>query len=90
MTPEKKREIAKKVVTWVASTSAGAAASAALKTNLPVADRPERKVAYVIGAFVIGSMVQDRAKDWADTEVDEIYEIIDKIRGKSDEDTPEE
>jgi nitrous oxide reductase accessory protein NosL len=90
MTPEKKREIAKTVVKWIVSTSAGATASAALKTNLPATNRPAQKAAFVIGAFVIGSMTQTKAKEWADSEVDEIYELIDKARGKSEEDTPEE
>lgn len=90
MTPEKRRKFVKGAVKWIASTSAGATVSAVLTENLPATDKPTKKAAFVVGAFVIGSMVSDRAKDWADDEVDEFYELIDKIQGKSDEDTPEE
>ena len=89
MTPEKRRQFAKSVIKWTVSTCAGATASAVLKANLPVTDKTTQKVAFVVGTFVLGSMTKDKASAWADGEVDELYELIDKINGKS-EDAPEE
>lgn len=90
MTSEKRRKLLKGAVKWIASTSAGATASAVLTEQLPATDKITKKVLFVIGAGVIGSMVSDSAKDWADGEVDDFFELIDKTKEPSDEDTSEE
>lgn len=40
-----------------------------------------QKAQLYVGAFVVGAMVADKAEDWTNTQIDEIADVVRKIKG---------
>lgn len=73
----------RKTATFVASTVAGMAAgtltSLVLKQNVdPV--KVSEKVATVVGSFVIGAMVQDKAEKYIDGMCNQIFDFFEGVK----------
>lgn len=73
----------RKTVTFVASAVAGMAAgtltSMVLKQNTE-AVKVSEKVARVVGSFVIGSLVQEKAEKYIGTVCDQVFDAIENIK----------
>lgn len=78
-TEEQVRRVTKTIARNVVGISVSYAVSAALAGNLnPTKTR--HKVQAYIGAMAVGAMVADRARNWIDNEVDEIFDIYARFK----------
>jgi hypothetical protein len=77
--PEQIRPVTKLVIRNLVGISVSYAVSAVISGNLnPTKTR--HKVQAYIGAVTVGAMVADRARDWIDKEVDEIFDLVESFR----------
>lgn len=74
-----KIKIAKGIVKFVAARSVGATIIKVLKNNVPTANRIE-EIQLIVGSYVIGGMVTDRAVDWTGYKFDEALEALETFR----------
>lgn len=73
------RQIVKKIVNVVVTTSVAFTVSSALKVNTP-AVKPHHKVEAYVGSFIVGSMVADKAGTYTDGKVDAFFDWIDSVK----------
>lgn len=71
-----KRNIAKQILTSVASLGVGTVVTQIIKHTTPVDLTPYNKVAVAIGGIVIGSMVADVTTNHINGQFDEIADLI--------------
>lgn len=67
------RIVTKKVVRTVVTLSTSFTVSNVLSANTP-ATKPYQKAEVIIGSFVLGSLVADKAGDYTDRKVDEFFD----------------
>jgi hypothetical protein len=76
-----KLAIAKGITKFVVSTCAGSVVSTCAK-NLCAPSNPVEKTTLFVGSYALGSMVGERATDWADRKFDELQEAIVSLKNK--------
>ncbi|MCA1806572.1 MAG: hypothetical protein LC687_01730 [Actinobacteria bacterium] len=81
--------IAKNVAKFVVSTSVAAVVKNGIKTQVVPSNQFEH-VQIVVGAYVIGAMIGDKAIDWADNRFNATQAAIKKYKSDTEETTTEE
>lgn len=79
-----KREVIKMAANFLASAATGALVAMVVKTNA-IPTNMKEKIAVGIGGIVVSAMISDKAGEYVDKQIDDIYERIDEIKASIDD-----
>lgn len=86
---EDKIKLAKGVAKFVVSTSVGSVIKNSIKNQVVPSNQFEQ-VQLVVGAYVLGAMIGDKALDWADARFESAAQAYKKIKEAQEEESTEE
>lgn len=79
-----KLAIAKGITKFVVTQSVGFVVGSAVKTNVPTTNKTQQ-VEIVIGAYVLGAMIGDKASDYVDQKFDKAVTAVKEFANKNKE-----
>lgn len=79
-----KRKVIKAVANFLASAATGTVVAMVLKSNA-IPTNTKEKIAVGIGGFVMSAMISDKAGEYVENQLDDIFEKIDEIKASTEE-----